>query len=104
MSLVIDTYNKENPNGQIKHKAIINGVYESAQKEGLARSIFKILNLMTAIESDTKVDNDINTLIKSCPFTKMFAEELIGQSTLRKTGAINSVLSKNQFRSEITEL
>ena len=108
MTLVISVYNATNVDDKINHKAIINGVYKDAQNEGLTRPIFKILNLMTAIESGTKDDNDINTLIKSCPFTKMFAEELIKENELRKTNSndkqINSVLAKNQFGPEIKEL
>ncbi len=108
MNLVIKAYNEKNSNDKIDHKAIINGVYKDAQNEGLTRPIFKILNLMTAIESGTKDDNDINTLIESCPFTKMFAKELIEQNTSHKTSVgdktINSVLATNKFGPEIKEL
>ena len=63
---------------------------------------------MAAIENDKKADTDINTLIKVCPFTDMFAKELIEQNTSHKTPVgdkkINSELATNKFGPEIKEL
>jgi hypothetical protein len=109
MNFVIEAYNSQNPNDKIKHKAIINGVYEPAQKEGLTRPIFKILNLMTAIENGIQGNEDINTLIKDCPFTEIFAKELIKENELHKTAGVegkktNPKLTTNEFGTEIKEL